>query len=157
MKKLILYLLTIIACCGACSFSDNEPALTVKDTDVIIKGGFSFGECHKNCRGLVEVANNKIVYSSLANGSDTPLKQCSINTTASVVTGLTNSVNFDAFLNLPSIIGCPDCTDGGAEWIEISSGGKSHKVTFEYGKAPVELSSLSLFMHSQFSNFKDCQ
>jgi hypothetical protein len=157
MKKLILYLLTIIAFTAACSLSDGEPDLNVKANDITIKGGFSFGECYKNCKGSVEIANNKIIYSSFANGSDIPLKQCSANTTAEIITGLSNSINFDAFLNLPAIIGCPDCTDGGAEWIEIGTRGKSHKVTFEYGKPPIELSSLSLFMHSQFSDFKDCQ
>ena len=37
---------------------------------------------------------------------------------------------------MDEIIGCPDCADGGAEWIEITSGETSHKVTFEYNKSP---------------------
>jgi hypothetical protein len=36
------------------------------------------------------------------------------------------------FWNLPDRIGCPDCTDGGAEWIKIEKDGKTKKVVFEY-------------------------
>ena len=38
---------------------------------------------------------------------------------------------------MPETIGCPDCADGGAEWIEIKlANGEKHKVTFEYMNAP---------------------
>ncbi|UBM59711.1 hypothetical protein LAG90_03485 [Marinilongibacter aquaticus] len=42
-------------------------------------------------------------------------------------------VDLDTFFKLNSVYGCPDCADGGAEYIEISSGVKNHRVTFEYG------------------------
>ncbi len=34
---------------------------------------------------------------------------------------------------LPPVIGCPDCADGGAESLTIASAGKSRSVSFEYG------------------------
>ena len=49
---------------------------------------------------------------------------------------LTHLIDPDAFLALDSVIGCPDCADGGAEWIEIEYGDQSHKVSFEYLNAP---------------------
>ena len=42
------------------------------------------------------------------------------------------------FRNLEEVIGCPDCTDGGVEWIEITTSELSHKVTFEYFNEPEE-------------------
>jgi hypothetical protein len=141
----------------ACTAIGEEVKSQGQTQPMIIKGGFSFGECNKNCKATVVVANNKVTYSSLKNGANAPLKECSENIAPAVVAGLTASVNFDVFLNLPATIGCPDCNDGGAEWIELSMGSSAHKVTFEYGKPPMELQAISLFFHTQFSNFKNCQ
>lgn len=49
---------------------------------------------------------------------------------------LTASINLSAFDSLPERIGCPDCADGGAEWVEIITNEGSKKVTFEYGQVP---------------------
>src|SRR6185295_14271553 len=38
------------------------------------------------------------------------------------------------FNSLDSVIGCPDCADGGAEWVTVETEGKDRKVLFEYGK-----------------------
>jgi len=51
-----------------------------------------------------------------------------------------NSINTTSFFKLPETIGCPDCADGGAEWLEIILlNGKKHKVTFEYRNEPTQL------------------
>jgi len=44
---------------------------------------------------------------------------------------LTNSINIKSFYTLPHTIGCPDCTDGGGEWIEVVCSLSSYKVTFD--------------------------
>ena len=50
------------------------------------------------------------------------------------------NININDFFELPETIGCPDCADGGAEWLEIDlANGKTHKVTFEYNKEPALL------------------
>lgn len=41
-------------------------------------------------------------------------------------------VDTAAVRRLEGVHGCPDCADGGAEWIEID-GGEPVRVTFEYG------------------------
>ena len=38
-------------------------------------------------------------------------------------------------MNLDSIIGCPDCVDGGAEWFEIITNDTVKRVTIEYGES----------------------
>ncbi|MBN1415243.1 MAG: hypothetical protein JW973_09100 [Bacteroidales bacterium] len=43
------------------------------------------------------------------------------------------ALDINSFFELPEIIGCPDCADGGAEWVEVElAGSRKHKVTFEY-------------------------
>ena len=46
----------------------------------------------------------------------------------------------NSFFELPETIGCPDCADGRAEWLEIElMNGEKHKVTFEYRNEPASL------------------
>ncbi|MBP7884673.1 hypothetical protein KAZ93_00525 [Patescibacteria group bacterium] len=51
---------------------------------------------------------------------------------------LLDSLDYKKFNALNEVIGCPDCLDGGAEWIEIGD----KKVTFEYGSSIPEISNL---------------
>ncbi len=51
-------------------------------------------------------------------------------------------VDQQALNALPKVIGCPDCADGGAEWVEILSPDFVKKVTFDYGKPPTEIKEL---------------
>ena len=49
-------------------------------------------------------------------------------------TNLIDLIDLEAFQALDDRIGCPDCADGGAEWVQIDwkAGGK--RVTFENGQ-----------------------
>ncbi len=40
-------------------------------------------------------------------------------------------IDFEIFVSLDDVYGCPDCADGGAEWIEISMEDHIKRVTFE--------------------------
>ena len=42
-------------------------------------------------------------------------------------------VDVAAITRLEGVHGCPDCADGGAEWIEIDTGSGPIRVTFEFG------------------------
>jgi hypothetical protein len=103
------------------------------------------------------VVDNKVTYSSFKNGDNIPLKECSESISSATVSSLIASLDYSAFMNLPATIGCPDCTDGGTEWIELSAPNGGHKVTFEYGKPPADLKVISLFLHTQFTNFQNCR
>lgn len=157
MKHLLVYLLICLTFFTACTTVKEEENIGAKGQSIVIKGGFSFGECEKNCKATVVVVDNKITYSSFKNGDSTPLKECSESISSNTVSSLIATIDYGAFMNLPATIGCPDCADGGAEWIELSAPNGGHKVTFEYGKPPVELKALSLFLHTQFTNFQNCQ
>ena len=41
--------------------------------------------------------------------------------------------DFDEILAMKDVYGCPDCADGGSEWIEVTHNGDTKKVTFEFG------------------------
>lgn len=53
---------------------------------------------------------------------------------------LVKNIDYNTFRKLPAVVGCPDCADGGAEWLEVRlTDGTLHKVTYEYGIEPVDI------------------
>ena len=42
-------------------------------------------------------------------------------------------VDLPTLQSYEDVIGCPDCADGGAEWIEVVTSDGSKKITFESG------------------------
>jgi hypothetical protein len=66
-------------------------------------------------------------------------------------------LNINDFFDLPTTIGCPDCADGGAEWIEIElvDGGK-HKVTFEYRHEPEKVKDYIIKLREQMNKSIHC-
>jgi heat shock protein HslJ len=56
---------------------------------------------------------------------------------------LTNLQEISLLQDLEDRIGCPDCADGGAEWLEIETTGSSKRVTYEHGSPPDVLRQLA--------------
>jgi hypothetical protein len=53
-----------------------------------------------------------------------------------------NSIDIKAFYMLPHILGCPDCLDGGAEWLTIGTKDNEWNVEFDYGSDTVSTKKL---------------
>lgn len=101
-----------------------------------INYGTSFGECVGYCRRDVTVKSVQVTYSC----SSWYPAISTVTTTSKINKSLADSIKSihpDSFFKLPEFIGCPDCADGGAEWLELELvSGEIHKVTFEYYKEP---------------------
>ena len=120
-------------------------SLAACSNDVIYKNiaqlsyGTSFGECIGYCNHDVTIKSKAATYQCY---SWNPAQQILTKDTilkSSAVDSI-NSINTTSFFKLPETIGCPDCADGGAEWLEIILfNGKKHKVTFEYRNEPTQL------------------
>lgn len=119
--------------------------LTACSNDVIYKNiaqinyGTSFGECIGYCKHDVIIKSKAATYQCYSwNHSDQILTKDTI-LNSSVLDSI-YSINTTSFFKLPETIGCPDCADGGAEWLEIILlNGKKYKVTFEYHNEPTQL------------------
>ena len=48
-------------------------------------------------------------------------------------------IDFLVMQDLEDVIGCPDCADGGATYIELTQNGETKRVTFETGNPPPAL------------------
>jgi hypothetical protein len=121
-----------------------------------IQYGASFGECIGYCKQDITITSSKIEYSKSGWSDTLKTISCNESTDSSTWAELMKEIDPSAFNGLQETIGCPDCADGGAEWIEIESGASKHKVTFEYMNEPVAVKLYIDKLRSLRNKFKDC-
>jgi len=133
MKNMILIMM--VGLLISCEKNDGNPS-EIKQLGY----GTSFGMCVGYCTNSILLRSGTVMYSRSGwNDQVTPIK-CTENMTRISWESFKKIVDLNEFFSLPEIIGCPDCADGGAEWVEIENfSGKKYRVTFEYGNAPEEL------------------
>lgn len=138
--------ITSIALLAACSSTGSTPRPTTP-TDpsgiVGIETGTFYGECVDYCWTELTLRPDT---ATLVNSSweDRPPTQTESRAMApDEWSKLVATIDKAAFLALPEVIGCPDCTDGGGEWIEIDFGSTKKKVTFEANAEIPELAGLT--------------
>lgn len=150
----MICLIGMLSLLVACSKNEINTSPT---QDLVIKGGYFFGECSGTCQASIEIAGNKLKYVAKDNSRNNAEKQCSANLSARLIADIKTSFEFEEFKKLPTVIGCPDCGDAGAQWIEISKSGESHRVVFNYGQPPTVVKELGEFFASQFISFRNCK
>lgn len=159
--KMQLVLLMILS---TLFFTNCEKASELTDTqanmsDYIVNYGTSFGMCVGPCRKEMNFLNNEVsftVFYTEGRGATggTP-KTYKETLDATLQTSILKSIDYESFKKLNEIIGCPDCADGGAEWVEIVKVDSKHKVTFEFGKAPKEIESLVTILREKKVYFEE--
>ena len=97
-----------------------------------IRYGTSFGECIGYCIRETLIVDRQITVVARA-WDDRPAKERSAKLSEVDAAAIRSGIDVGAFEKLPSTIGCPDCADGGAEWLELQINGEAARVTFEYG------------------------
>jgi hypothetical protein len=152
MKKNIIFaalfmLLFTFSACKKSKFDD----LT------IISYGSSFGMCVGYCTNELTISDLKITYSKIQRSPKPDTKECTKPITVDEVEAIKNLLNSEKIAALPEVIGCPDCADGGAEWVAINADGKNYKITFEYGKPPKELEAAVAKLKLLKESFNDCK
>lgn len=108
-------------------------------TQVTIAHGSSFGHCRGLCNKELIVAKQELTFTRWANGDQQDKITVTKTMQKDVYDQLIKNFDFKTFYTIDETIGCPDCADGGAEWVEVISGKKKKRVTFEYGHSPEKL------------------
>lgn len=140
MKHIQLILAALLLTLCSCQQKASLPTSPVvkgneKGEAMRIRYGTSFGMCYGYCQKTLQVDSLAFLYTQFS-PRDTvkfPTKTESGSLSLSEWNCLMNSFAMADFMKLDTIIGCPDCADGGAEWIEITQNGITRKVTFENG------------------------
>ena len=127
---------------------------------VEFKTGTSFGECGGYCLSELTISANDADYVLYGWDENDPVYlPIAINDTVdfTVWEDLNTQFNFELFMNLDSIIGCPDCADGGAEWFEIVTNDTVERVTIEYGDSLEGLNNYIDLLRSVRHSFQEIQ
>ncbi|MEQ9468541.1 MAG: hypothetical protein RLN88_14100 [Ekhidna sp.] len=119
-----------------------------------IKYGTSFGMCMGYCTQILIIENNIASKKLVSRNESDSEKSCSRSINSSEIF---SQVNRERFNDLPETIGCPDCADGGSEWIEITTNIGSKKVIYEYGKEPNEVKGYIDDLRSLYEELGTCE
>ncbi|CAF4727742.1 unnamed protein product, partial [Rotaria sp. Silwood2] len=89
-----------------------------------ISSGLSFGMCRGYCQQSINVTSNplRIVATKEANFVQRPYPSIRqpFPFSSNQWEELISLLNVNVFEALGDTVGCPDCTDGGAEWIQVN-------------------------------------
>jgi len=122
-----------------------------------VRYGTSFGECIGYCKQNITVISGLVVYNKSGWIDTVETIICSESLADKTWDSLTSELDIDSFMDLDERIGCPDCADGGAEWLEVElKNGDKHKVTFEYYNAPSELESYIPVLRNLMITSREC-
>lgn len=131
MHKFLIPIFLIVSL-STFSCKENQPL----PGETTLKYGTSFGFCIGYCNNTITLTENSIVFEKSSNQSNQEYPLITCTEGFNDWNSLTSKIDIDLFQAMDETIGCPDCADGGAEWIEINTGDKTHRVTFEYKNAP---------------------
>lgn len=110
---------------------------------MVIKNGTFFGMCGGYCLTETTIREAGASYRESSREPDKfPDKNKSLALTADEWRDLVDAVDMGALTALDSIIGCPDCADGGGEWIEIQNGAQTKRIVFEHGASVASIDGL---------------
>lgn len=150
MRFLIITLSIFILSCSTSDDSDPQ-------SDIVKIGyGISFGECLGYCIRTLTIDQDSIQFVKSGWTIDSLLSDIACSDPTDDFSALTGEVDFIQFLQLDSIIGCPDCADGGAEWIELTSGDNRHKVVFDYLHPPLVLEDITSDLRALMEGYERC-
>ena len=130
MKTIAVWgVLLTFAGCGA---QGNQTGVLL-DGPVVVTSGTSFGMCAGYCVTELRVDSASITLTEDSHMAELPTRTRTLPLERSEWASFRALVDAAAIRRLEGVHGCPDCADGGAEWIEIEDDGQAVRVTFEYG------------------------
>lgn len=137
MNKLLAVLILVASLAG-CEF----PAVPGSTDGVVIRSGTSFGMCVGYCSTELSLSEREVRFIRSSRSAEYPPLTRHQAMSAERWNAIRAAIDWNALAGLEAVYGCPDCADGGAEWIEVTSAGTTKRVTFEYGAELPELASL---------------
>ncbi|WP_018618864.1 hypothetical protein [Spirosoma luteum] len=157
MKYIVVVLLVVVFVRCMSNLTPQTAQNTATDK-LTIRTGTSFNMCAGYCRNDY-VFNGTSV--TLAQNGALPQAQVTPRSCQSAINqtqwnDIKTLANLDAFGKIANVLGCPDCTDGGAEYIEIQVDNQKHRVTFPYGKTIPGFETLVDILRTQRNTFKTC-
>jgi hypothetical protein len=125
----------LMAWMAACSTSGTDTPLEgIAGLQMLeLRSGTSFGMCGGYCVTELRIDTLGVTFTETSQVQDLPARTRTLPLSASDWDRLEEAVDTAAIRTLEGVHGCPDCADGGAEWIQLSPAGDTVRVAFEFG------------------------
>lgn len=147
MKLMIFLTAILLTVFTAC---ETPKKVVSDDTIISITHGTNFGHCRGYCRKEVIFTEDQVIYSqSGVDSTATPVKSEEFGNSLKDWNKLISPLDLKKFNNMKESYGCPDCADGGSEYIEIKTMKGTKRVTIEYGTAFPDLEPLLTELRTQ--------
>jgi hypothetical protein len=118
------------------------------DVDQLVYGA-SFNMCIGYCTNRIIVEGTRVrLIESSRDPVKYPTKETVIAIPVSEAEHLLELAQRSVLKGVAGVHGCPDCADGGAEWIERAGDGETLRATFEYGDPPPQIADLQAALRS---------
>ena len=154
LTGITLLFMMILGRCSPTNVSSEERTST---DPLTIRTGSSFGMCVGYCVKDYVFNGTTIDLTMISRSkTQTSPKNCQKTIDQASWDSLKTLANLDAFRKQPERLGCPDCADGGAEYIELQLGDQKHRITFEYGQTIPGFESLVSALRNQRKAFDEC-
>jgi hypothetical protein len=152
MKRTAFAMVALSAVLAACS---GPTGGTDQPQVIELSSGTSFGMCAGYCitELIVEGTNARLIESSYMSVTHPP-KTRTISLSVEEAERLYDLIDVAKIEQLEGVHGCPDCADGGAEWIQIRTVSDSIRVTFEYGDVLPPIAELQAAVRAQRERFR---
>ena len=115
-----------------------------------INSGTSYGECLGYCEYELnlDIISAQFIASGWSLNDGLPNLYLEDDLDEGIWSQIIQSFDFESFQSLDDIYGCPDCADGGAEFIEIIYNGTAKQVTFEAYTEIGEIEELTILLRN---------
>lgn len=129
MSRFLSILTLLLVASVGCSPTDPDSATR----DVIVHG-VSFNMCTGYCSSVLEIEDTTVTLTETSRDSrNFPRRIRTLHLTAEEAAHLRQLADTAALSRVAGTHGCPDCADGGAEWIEIHVQSTTIRTTYDYG------------------------
>lgn len=129
MKKLSIGILLLWCVTTACEKDMDTKLRLHPSEEVVIRSGISYAECMGYCTGELTVTQSVSVFKRISTNGQKVQTQL-WRTQPEVWNQLMARLDTHKLATLPARIGCPGCSDEGAEWLEVQHSGKFFQTSF---------------------------
>lgn len=143
--RILLICTVLAALASGCKTPDNSTApVVVQNGHVVsILHGTSYGHCIGYCVKEERYQELSIRMMQFSRDSvNYPGKISEVPLQDGEFAELISLIDWNKWNQLETVIGCPDCADGGAEYVEITTPQGTRRVTFDAGSDPDGLQKL---------------
>jgi len=148
-RRLLIALSAVTAC-------SSSPAGEAANGDVVIAQGTSFGKCVGYCLTELVVARDSARLTQTSRDSVRYPRKTQIVAISDADWQRLQSLARPATLaQVEGTHGCPDCADGGAEWVELRTAERSIRATYEAGRDLAPIATLQAELRSIRQRFPE--